>query len=65
MKHHYDIDITNGDTQELEGKFDAVILAVAHKEFANVNVRKFLKNNSCVVYDVKGLLDRSLIDGRL
>ena len=45
--------------------YDAVILAVAHKEFADVNVRKFLKNNFGVVYDVKGLLDRELIDGRL
>lgn len=65
VKNHYDIDITQGDMQQLEGKYDAVILAVAHKEFADVNVRKFLKNNFGVVYDVKGLLDRSIIDGRL
>lgn len=65
VKNHYDIDITQGDTQQLKGKYDAVILAVAHKEFADVNVRKFLKSGNGVVYDVKGLLDRSLIDGRL
>ena len=65
VKHHYDIDISNGDMQELEGKYDAVILAVAHKEFADVNVRKFLKQDNGVVYDVKGLLDRKMIDGRL
>lgn len=65
VKSHYDIDITQGDMQQLEGKYDAVILAVAHKEFANVNVRKFLKSGNSVVYDVKGLLDRELIDGRL
>ena len=65
VKHHYNIDITNGDMQQLEGKYDTVILAVAHKEFINVNVRKFLKNDSGVVYDVKGILDRSLIDGRI
>ena len=65
VKHHYNIDITNGEMQELEGKYDAVILAVAHKEFADVNVRDFLKQNTGVVYDVKGLLDRKIIDGRL
>lgn len=65
VKHHYDIDISNGNMQELEGKYDAVILAVAHKEFADVNVRKFLKQDNGVVYDVKGLLDRKMIDGRL
>jgi UDP-N-acetyl-D-galactosamine dehydrogenase len=65
VKHYYDIDITNGNMQELEGKYDAVILAVAHKEFADINVRGFLKQDNGVVYDVKGLLDRELIDGRL
>ena len=65
VKHHYNIDISNGDMQQLEGKYDTVILAVAHKEFINVNVRKFLKNDNGVVYDVKGLLDRIIIDGRL
>ena len=38
VKRHYDINITQGNMQQLEGKFDAVILAVAHKEFADVNV---------------------------
>ena len=65
VKRHYDIDITQGGIQLLKGKYDAVILAVAHKEFADINVREFLKHDTGVVYDVKGLLDRSLIDGRL
>ena len=65
VKHHYSIDIAQGDLQLLEGKYDAVILAVAHKEFASINVRKFLKNNRGIVYDVKGVLDRNTIDGRL
>ena len=65
VKRHYDIDITKGDMQELKGKYDAVILAVAHKEFADVNIREYLKKENGVVYDVKGLLDRNVIDGRL
>lgn len=65
VKHHYDINITQGDIQQLKGKYDAVILAVAHKEFAEINVREFLKQDTGVVYDVKGLLDRNMIDGRL
>lgn len=65
VKHHYDIDITQGDIQQLKGNYDAVILAVAHKEFAKINVREFLKQDTGVVYDVKGLLDRNMIDGRL
>ena len=65
VKCHYDIDITQGGTKQLMGKYDAVILAVAHKEFADINVREFLKQDNGVVYDVKGLLDRKIIDGRL
>jgi UDP-N-acetyl-D-galactosamine dehydrogenase len=37
------------------GKFDAVVLAVSHKEFLVLDLDKF-KNESTVVYDVKGVL---------
>lgn len=60
-KHEYNIDITN----ELpEGKYDAVILAVSHKEFAALNV-KALGNEKHVIFDVKGFLDKDVVDGRL
>jgi len=36
-------------------KFDAVVLAVSHKEFLALDLDKF-KNGSTVVYDVKGVL---------
>jgi hypothetical protein len=41
------------------------VLAVAHKEFVSLDIRSFLKNENGVVYDVKGILDREVIDGRL
>lgn len=47
-----------------EGKFDAVILAVAHKSFLELNIHSLRKENS-VVYDVKGILPRDQIDARL
>ena len=45
-------------------KYDAVILAVAHNEFRNLDIASLLNDNG-VVYDVKGVLDRSLTDARL
>ena len=45
-------------------KFDAVILAVAHREFQGLDVKALLKENG-VIYDVKGFLDREIVDGRL
>lgn len=45
-------------------KFDAVILAVAHKEFEMLNLDNLCKN-ARVIYDVKGVLPRESIDARL
>ena len=44
--------------------YDAVILAVAHKEFMDLDVKSLVKDGG-VVYDVKGVLDRNTVDGRL
>jgi UDP-N-acetyl-D-galactosamine dehydrogenase len=45
-------------------KYDAVILAVAHNEFKNLDLSDFTKANS-VVFDVKGFLNEKDVDGRL
>ena len=45
-------------------KYDAIILAVSHKQFANIDWRKLLITHG-IVYDAKGFLDRTQIDGRL
>ena len=65
VKHEYGIDVTNTGLDELKGKYDAIILGVAHNEFKNLDIRSFLKNENGVVYDVKGVWDREVIDGRL
>lgn len=50
----------------LKGKFDAVILAVAHCQFCNFNVRELLTDPAKgVVYDVKSILPPEMVDGRL
>ena len=61
VRREYGIEVTAEDPQD---RFDAVILAVAHKEFQTLDVRSFLKENG-IVYDVKGVLPREVIDGRL
>ena len=45
-------------------KFDAVIAAVAHRKFEGLDIPALLKDRH-IVFDVKGTLDRALIDGRL
>jgi len=61
VKKEYGIDIRNTIPTE---KFDAIILAVAHKQFINLDVKSLLNQNG-VIYDVKGVLPRNIIDGRL
>lgn len=45
-------------------KYDAVVLAVAHSQFQELNLSKLTKENS-VIYDVKGVLPKNIIDARL
>ena len=62
VQHEYQIEISN--TLDATKKYDAIILGVAHKEFLEIDVPSVLNENG-VVYDVKGILDRNIIDGRL
>lgn len=66
VTHEYNIQLAGEKLEDLANSFDAVILAVAHKQFQNMDIRSFLKDSQKgVVYDVKGVLDRNLIDARL
>jgi UDP-N-acetyl-D-galactosamine dehydrogenase len=50
-----------------KGKYDAIILAVAHDEFKKLSseeIRSYGSKNH-VLYDIKYLLDQSEVDGRL
>lgn len=61
VKHEYGITVENVLP---DGKYDLVILAVAHSQFKEINIKEHTSTNS-VIYDVKGVLDQSEIDGRL
>lgn len=52
------------ETKLIPAGYDAVILAVGHDKFRELEIGSLCKNNA-VIFDVKGFLDRGLIDGRL
>ncbi|MFM2229254.1 MAG: hypothetical protein RL607_512 [Bacteroidota bacterium] len=60
VMHEYGIETIN---QKPNDRFDSVVLAVAHKEFLDMDLELF-KNEKSVVYDVKGVLTCP-IDGKL
>ncbi|TDQ19631.1 UDP-N-acetyl-D-galactosamine dehydrogenase [Algoriphagus boseongensis] len=62
VRHEYGIDIISGDNSPNLDDYSAVILAVSHKQFQNLPIRK---SKSQVVYDVKGFLSKKDVDARL
>ncbi len=54
-------------TEPSPGKYDAIVLAVAHKQFIELgvdNIRKLGRRDS-VLYDIKSILPKCSVDGRL
>uniref|UniRef100_UPI004048EC82 nucleotide sugar dehydrogenase n=1 Tax=Flavobacterium sp. TaxID=239 RepID=UPI004048EC82 len=62
VKHEYGIDVFTKIPSN--SQYSAVILAVAHEKFRRLSIRD-LVCKSGVLYDVKGILPKSLIDARL
>ena len=64
VKAAYGLSSTQDINSLAKNGYDAIVLAVAHRQFADFDVAAFRKD-STVVYDVKGVLPRDMVDGRL
>jgi UDP-N-acetyl-D-galactosamine dehydrogenase len=62
VKHEYGIEVLKKISED--SQYSAVILAVAHEKFRALSIRS-LVGESGVIYDVKGILPKSLVDARL
>lgn len=62
VKHEYGVDILS--SLDADVKYDAIVLAVSHKEFLTMDLAN-LKKEKSVLFDIKACLDRSQVDGRL
>ncbi len=60
VKNEYNLALTDS----LGSSYDAVILAVSHKEFLALDIPSLVVENG-VIYDVKGILSRDVITARL
>jgi UDP-N-acetyl-D-galactosamine dehydrogenase len=60
----YGLNIINSLDESEQKQFDGIILSVAHNEFLNLDIDS-LKKDTSVVYDVKGVLLKELVDKRL
>ena len=56
--------VSRKNVAELAADYDAVILAVSHRQFAGLDVAAFGKENA-VIFDIKGILPKENVTGRL
>jgi UDP-N-acetyl-D-galactosamine dehydrogenase len=63
-KHEYGIELT---TNLKPGKYDAVIIAVAHNQFKEMGINKIreLCKPEHIIYDVKYVFNKDEVDGRI
>lgn len=51
--------------EKIDKKYSALILAVSHEVFHDIDLKKLKNGHDTVIFDTKSFLDRNLIDGRL
>ena len=62
VTHEYGLE----SLSELNGNhYEAIILAVAHNQFKELNLQDLVSNDHSVIYDVKGILPPDQVTGRL
>lgn len=62
VKHEYGVTVLPKVIQDKT--YDVVIIAVAHKEFLELDLAS-IKNKRAVIFDLKACVDRNLVDARL
>lgn len=60
VKHQFNIDLIDKPIS-----YNAIILAVSHNEFKNLDLGSLKSKNGAIVYDIKSFLDKKSVDGRL
>lgn len=62
VKEIYNLNSWN--TLPPDARYDAIVLAVAHRQFEGIDLEK-LKNPGAVIFDIKSVLPKEMVDGRL
>ena len=61
---HHEYGVTTTNELPEKGNYNAVVLAVAHKEFMGNNWKEWLSEGG-IIYDVKSCLDKNEVSARL
>ena len=60
VEHEYGLKMVESP----DSNYQAIVLAVAHDEFQSIDIQK-IKQKNTVLYDIKGALNKQMVDGRL
>ena len=63
VKNAYGLNLIS-NKKDIKIKYDAVVLAVSHKEFLSIDLKEFVKEDH-IIFDVKSILSKELTDSRL
>ena len=64
VRREYGVELIDNAEMKMEN-YDGVILAVAHEQFKSLDALFLAADSRLVVYDIKGILDKKIVDGRL
>jgi UDP-N-acetyl-D-galactosamine dehydrogenase len=62
--HEYNLELLNSLDRIALKDYEAIVVAVAHSEFSTLDFSQ-LKKDKVVLYDIKSILDKEAVDGRL
>ena len=66
VKKEYGLNLLNSPLPgDIGGLYDGIVLAVAHKEFKDLNLSNLRNGHNAVIYDIKGIWKKEEVDGRL
>lgn len=61
VKEEYGINLIDS----IRDKYEAIVLAVSHKEFLQLDIKSICKDETSVIFDIKSFLNRNIVDSRL
>ena len=64
VKYTFGIDVLQNLNSDTSSKYGAIILAVAHDKFKDIDINSY-KEYGSIIFDVKGVLKKEIVDARL
>lgn len=65
VEHEYGIKTMEKNVDIYAKKYDAIVLAVSHEQFEELDMDRLTNGKDSVIFDIKGFLPKDQVDGRL